>query len=125
MKKQNKDTKPEASEKWPPRILIVEDNPVILQFMSKVLITLGITPTMAENERDAIENLTADSSPGINGNDPNPSRKYQKKITDNKQQKKSPQNNTFHPIEQSTPSAHPLQLCICMPPPLVVVKSSF
>ncbi|MFH2124670.1 MAG: response regulator [Pseudomonadota bacterium] len=52
-----------TSEEWPSPVLIVEDDPDILQFMSKVLITLGITPTLAVDGLDAIEKLTADSFP--------------------------------------------------------------
>ncbi|MDD3813412.1 MAG: response regulator [Desulfocapsaceae bacterium] len=63
MNKQNKNTTPETSEEWPSRILIVEDDPDILQFMSKVLITLGITPTLAEDGQDAIDKLTAGPFP--------------------------------------------------------------
>lgn len=60
MKKQDEHT---ASEEWPSRILVVEDDPSLLELMGKFLSTLGIPPTLAQDGREAIEKLKADCFP--------------------------------------------------------------
>lgn len=52
-----------ASADWPSSILVVEDDSNILIFMGELLTSLGITPTLAENGREAVEKLKSDSFP--------------------------------------------------------------
>ncbi len=59
----NKKKESTASADWPSSILVVEDDSDILNFMGELLISLGITPTLSENGRDAIERLKSDSFP--------------------------------------------------------------
>jgi DNA-binding NarL/FixJ family response regulator len=60
MNKQEKNT---ASEDWPSSVLVVEDDPSVLRFMSELLSRLGITPTLAGDGREAIEKLKSDRFP--------------------------------------------------------------
>lgn len=59
----NKKKESTASADWPSSILVVEDDSNILNFMGELLTSLGITPTLSENGREAIERLKADSFP--------------------------------------------------------------
>jgi len=59
----NNQTNHPASEKWPSRILVVEDDPPVLQFMNEALITFGITPTLAGDGQEAMAKLKLDSFP--------------------------------------------------------------
>ena len=62
MNNKNKST---ASADWPSSILVVDDDSYILKFMGEVLTSLGISPTLAANGREAIEKLQLDSFPLI------------------------------------------------------------
>jgi DNA-binding NarL/FixJ family response regulator len=50
-------------EDWPAYILIVEDDPVLLKFMGEAIGRLGITPTLVNDGREAIEKLKLDCFP--------------------------------------------------------------
>ncbi len=54
-----------AAEEWPSCILVVEDDPNLLKFMRNVLLTLGITPTLANNGKEAIETLKNHAFPMV------------------------------------------------------------
>jgi DNA-binding response OmpR family regulator len=59
----NKQKKKSAPEDWPSSILIVEDDSNVLKFLGKLLLTLGITPTLAGDGQEAIEKLKSDRFP--------------------------------------------------------------
>jgi DNA-binding response OmpR family regulator/DNA-binding CsgD family transcriptional regulator len=59
----NKKKKSTASADWPSSILVVEDDSNILKFMGELLTSLGISPTLAGDGREAIEELQLDSFP--------------------------------------------------------------
>jgi DNA-binding response OmpR family regulator/DNA-binding CsgD family transcriptional regulator len=52
-----------AAEDWPVNILVVEDNPDLLRFMDKALTLLGITHSLAQDGREAIEKLKSENFP--------------------------------------------------------------
>lgn len=60
MKKLEENT---AAEDLPVSILVVEDNPSLLIFMDNALALLGITHTLAQDGREAIEKLKSESFP--------------------------------------------------------------
>lgn len=59
----NKQKKNSAHEDWPSSILIVEDDATVLKFLGELLLTLGITPTLAGDGQEAIEKLKTDLFP--------------------------------------------------------------
>lgn len=52
-----------AIEDWPASILIVEDDPVLLEFMGEALFRIGIPPKLAKNGKEAITQLKSDCFP--------------------------------------------------------------
>jgi len=62
MKNEDGNTTP---EEWPSSILVVEDEPTLLQLMGKFLAMLGIPNTLAQDGREAIAKLKAKSFPLI------------------------------------------------------------
>ena len=58
-----KQRKHATSEEWPSHILVVEDDPHVLHFMSDLLLTLNIPSTLAADGQEAINKLRSDSFP--------------------------------------------------------------
>lgn len=52
-----------AVEDWPSSILVVEDNPDLMEFMDRALSMLGIPHTLAQDGREAIEKLKSECFP--------------------------------------------------------------
>lgn len=59
----NRQKKNSAPEDWPSSILIVDDDENVLKFLSDLLITLGISPTLTGDGREAIEKLKSERFP--------------------------------------------------------------
>jgi len=52
-----------AIEDWPASILVVDDDPVLLEFMGEAIFRIGIPPKLASNGEEAITQLKSDRFP--------------------------------------------------------------